>query len=117
MPSNWHHINARYIRLLLMNNNLLKKKNSRTRKVYKRSNHPNGVRNGSHFENGRLLHEDSFIFCGFFVLYAFAGSKFDYACCRAKMEAILNQSLFHLLCQTSVTGKLTLLSWTSQTQL
>ena len=32
------------------------------------------------------------------------------------MEAILNQSLFHPHCLTSVIGKLTLLSWTSQIQ-
>ena len=38
-------------------------------------------------------------------------------CCRAKMEAILNRSLFHLLFQISVIGRLTLLSWTFQTQI
>uniref|UniRef100_A0A2P2L4F4 Protein kinase n=1 Tax=Rhizophora mucronata TaxID=61149 RepID=A0A2P2L4F4_RHIMU len=36
------------------------------------------------------------------------------ACPTVKMEAILNQRLFHLLYQTSVTGKLTHLSWTSR---
>lgn len=38
-------------------------------------------------------------------------------CFRDKMVAISNPSQFHLLCQTSVTGKLILWSWISQHRL
>lgn len=66
-----------------------------------------------------LLNIDAFMHCVLCVcvLITYVRSKFEYSNCRDKVEAILNQSLFHLPYQTSVTGKLTHLSWTSQIQL
>lgn len=56
-----------------------------------------------------MLHDEPFV-----SSIAFVSSDWDSACCRVKMEVTLNQSQSLPLCQTSVTGKLTLLSWTSQ---
>lgn len=56
-----------------------------------------------------MLHDEPFV-----SSIAFVSSDWDSASCRVKMEVTLNQSQSLPLCQTSVTGKLTLLSWTSQ---